>query len=601
MLRLTSLRQIFGIDLRTLALFRVSISFLLIIDLLVRLSDLKAHYTDLGVLPRDVVIENAFSSWNFSLHLINGSVPVQASFFVIQLLFAFMLLVGYRTRLASVVSWILFASLNTLNPLVLTGGDDTLRLTMFWGMFLPLGARFSIDSALRTNEEKSSNTHVSAGTVALLVQVSMIYLFAFLFKIHPIWIGEYSALYYMFSLDVFANEFARFFLNFPTFLKFMTGTFVWLELTCAILLWVPFFTTQARLFIIVVITSMQIGIASTMGLGTFPFVSIAAILVFLPGTILDWTTERFRTPSRTNLRIYFDGGCDFCRKAVGFLCTFTLIPDMRTIPADENPKILEILEKENSWVVIDYQEGVHVRFEAFVYIMRQSPIFFPIAWILRIPFVMTIGDRLYGSVARNRPALSNLFRIFPWKHFSVAIPRWQQFLAGLFLVYVVTYNISLYDRFNWKITENMRWVTQAQTFASIGLWQNWKLFAPYPMTDDGWYVIPAKLANGKSVDLWREGSSVNFDKPSQVRHDYKNNRWLKYMRNIYLARNSHLRVYFGRYLCREWNADHHGPEQLRTFSIVYMMERTLPNYAEPEIERFDLWRHDCFAKGPPTA
>lgn len=242
-----------------------------------------------------------------------------------------------------------------------------------------------------------------------------------------------------------------------------------------------------------------------------------------------------------------------------------------------------------------------MRFEALVYIIRQSPIFFPIAWILRIPFVLTIGDKLYRSAANNRTALSNLLKIFSWRHFSTRIPRWQQLLAGFFLVYVVTYNISLYDRFNWKVTEDMRWVTQVQAFASIGIWQNWKLFAPYPMMDDGWYVIPAKLANGKSVDLWREGSPVNFDKPSQVRHDYKNNRWVKYMRNIYLARNAHLRVYFGRYLCREWNSDHYGPEQLRTFSIVYMMERTLPDYAEPEIERLDLWRHDCFAKGPLTA
>ena len=598
MLSFTNPRQIFGIDLRSLALFRVAIAAILIIDLLVRLSDLSTHYTDWGVLPRDVVIENTISSWSFSLHLMNGSFTGQVLLFSTQLVFAFLLLVGYRTRVAAVVSWVLLVSLQSRNPMVLSGADDVLRMTMFWAMFLPIGARFSVDRALSTNVETSPDTHISVGAVALLAQVSLIYLFAFLFKIHPVWIGEYSALYYMFSIDLFANEFAQFLLGFPTLLKFMTAASISFELAGAILVWSPVFTTQVRLLTILAITSMHIGIASTMGLGIFPFISIAAILVFLPGATWDWLFERLRTSSRAGVRIYFDSGCDFCRKAIGLLCTFALIPGTRTISADEDPKILGILQTENSWVAVDHNEAIHLRFKALVYVIRQSPIFFPVGWLLSIPPAPAIGDKLYRAVASRRTGLSGFFKVLPWRTFSVSIPRWQQFLAGLFLVYVITYNISLYDRFNWKITENTDWVTEVQDFAAIGLYQNWKLFAPYPMKDDGWYVIPGKLADGQIVDLWRKGSSVNWDKPSQVRHDYKNNRWVKYMSNIWMAKNSHYRVYFGRYLCRDWNSDHDGLEELRTFSIVYMQEKTLPDYAESTVERFDLWNHDCFAKGP---
>ena len=166
---------------------------------------------------------------------------------------------------------------------------------------------------------------------------------------------------------------------------------------------------------------------------------------------------------------------------------------------------------------------------------------------------------------------------------------------------MITYNVSLYQRSNQTVTDPLQNVAiaQFQDFAKIGLDQQWKLFAPYPMKDDGWYVIPGKLADGQVIDLWREGSPVNWDKPSQVRHDYKNNRWVKYMRNIWMAKNAHLRVYFGRYLCRDWNADRlDTTDELRTFSIIYMMEKTLPDYAKSEAEQFNLWNHDCFAKGP---
>ena len=49
------LRELFGIDLRTLALARIGLSFLVLLDLSLRARDLSAHYTDQGVLPRSAL------------------------------------------------------------------------------------------------------------------------------------------------------------------------------------------------------------------------------------------------------------------------------------------------------------------------------------------------------------------------------------------------------------------------------------------------------------------------------------------------------------------------------------------------------------------
>ena len=50
--RASLLAQLFGVDLRSLALFRVAIAVVVLVDLVVRADDLTALYTDVGVLPR---------------------------------------------------------------------------------------------------------------------------------------------------------------------------------------------------------------------------------------------------------------------------------------------------------------------------------------------------------------------------------------------------------------------------------------------------------------------------------------------------------------------------------------------------------------------
>lgn len=55
-MKLASIREIFAIDLRTLALSRVLLGGFLILDLALRARDITAHYTDFGVMPRGVLI-----------------------------------------------------------------------------------------------------------------------------------------------------------------------------------------------------------------------------------------------------------------------------------------------------------------------------------------------------------------------------------------------------------------------------------------------------------------------------------------------------------------------------------------------------------------
>ena len=67
--RFDSAFEILGIDYRSLALLRVALSIILIIDLCMRLTDLTAHYTDAGVLQRFDEVTAITRQFFVSFHL----------------------------------------------------------------------------------------------------------------------------------------------------------------------------------------------------------------------------------------------------------------------------------------------------------------------------------------------------------------------------------------------------------------------------------------------------------------------------------------------------------------------------------------------------
>src|SRR3954453_21739709 len=92
--------EAFSADLRSLAAFRMVVAILVLADLADRATDLYAHYTDAGVLPRSVFLQmSGLNPWSFSLNLMNGELYFQVLVFGLGALAALALLVGYQTRL----------------------------------------------------------------------------------------------------------------------------------------------------------------------------------------------------------------------------------------------------------------------------------------------------------------------------------------------------------------------------------------------------------------------------------------------------------------------------------------------------------------------
>src|SRR6266498_4631721 len=66
--------QLFAVDLRTLGLMRITVGSILLLDLMRRLAQLRAFYSDDGIVPRSAVHESLPRSWYVSLHFLSGRV-----------------------------------------------------------------------------------------------------------------------------------------------------------------------------------------------------------------------------------------------------------------------------------------------------------------------------------------------------------------------------------------------------------------------------------------------------------------------------------------------------------------------------------------------
>ena len=289
-------QELFGIDLRSLAIFRISVALIVIVDLITRATDLESHYTDRGVLPIDTVLEHS-PKWRLSVHLLNGSIEFQAALFIIAGLFAIGLLLGYHTRFVTPVVWFLTISLNSRNWLLMQGGDYILCLLLFWSMFLPLGARYSIDHLRNPHQFQGSNLIFSGGTIAALLQICFVYWFSVALKSPKNWLIRGTGVYYALMLDRYVTNFGKLLLeSHPLLLKFLTYATMGIEAFGPLLAFSPFFSGPVRCLVVLSFMVFHFSMGLALELWLFTYICIASWLLFIPGWFWDQLLTKFRVP-----------------------------------------------------------------------------------------------------------------------------------------------------------------------------------------------------------------------------------------------------------------------------------------------------------------
>jgi antimicrobial peptide system SdpB family protein len=157
-----------------------------------------------GVWPFARSLAEAKSSGAFSVYLFSPAPLYFEVVFHLGILFTALWVIGWRTRLMSVFSYIALWSLHQRNPALLDGGDNIIRIILLYGIFAELGAFFSLDAdRLRAERERGGSlarikmmVH-SAAMLAFALQMCLVYGVAGLYKVQGEMWRSGTALYYI--------------------------------------------------------------------------------------------------------------------------------------------------------------------------------------------------------------------------------------------------------------------------------------------------------------------------------------------------------------------------------------------------------------------
>src|SRR3989344_4801161 len=344
--------KIFGFDIRSLALLRISIALIGLTDLALRARDLMAHYSNNGVLG------GTANLWQFP-----------ALIFILTAGFFITLLLGYKTRLSTLLACIFLLAIQMRNPMVFQKSDDILRLILLWGFFLPWGSAYSLDASMKEsagNQVSRKNPVFTVATFAYLVQIMLIYITAALLKSSPVWRTEGSAIFYALSSDHYTTAIGYFLLSFPSWvLQILTHSVWWFELLGILLLIIPIFNPLFRIVGIMAFIGLHIGFGSTMQLALFPWMCSVAMFAFILGIVWDWLHQRRSFKKQHEFTLYYDNTCTFCKKSVMVFKSFLFLPDMQCVSAQGNPQMLIEMEQKDSWIITHGSEHFY-RFDVFV-------------------------------------------------------------------------------------------------------------------------------------------------------------------------------------------------------------------------------------------
>jgi hypothetical protein len=88
--RLERIQETLGLDLRSLAVLRIMLGAMLVVDYVIRAISLRAHYTDFGIMPVAFQQARVIDSHpgRFSFHLASGDAGLQIALFALSILFA---------------------------------------------------------------------------------------------------------------------------------------------------------------------------------------------------------------------------------------------------------------------------------------------------------------------------------------------------------------------------------------------------------------------------------------------------------------------------------------------------------------------------------
>ena len=282
------------VDLAPVALFRIVYGVLAFNWFWQLFPNLSQFFTDEGIFPRSSQVQ--FFPLHFTLLNVAGDWWQVAILWAIALVAAVAVAVGYRTRLALAITYLMLASFSLRDPLVGDASDQVYRAVAFWLIFTACGNRYSVDAWLRARDGSPPRPTGWALPVRILeLQFAWIYLATGLEKIGGGLWRDGLAVYYSLQLEhTFGRPWAVPLAQNADLARIATQLTVVAEIAFLPLVFLPVIRRIGRPVAILIAAGLHLNILLFMNVGNFPVIMLAGLIPFLPPALVTRVAARLR-------------------------------------------------------------------------------------------------------------------------------------------------------------------------------------------------------------------------------------------------------------------------------------------------------------------
>lgn len=269
-------RRAFTLDLRSLAAFRTAIGLLVTIDALLRSRDVSLMFAPDGMFPLGLLRDSLDDPFAWSLATLVDTDWWGPAMLCLEAAAGLLLAAGCLTRWATIASWLAVVSILRRTAPATNAGDAWLACLLFWGMFLPLGSVWSWDA----RRDSRRGQVFSSATVALVLQIAVVYLAAGLSKWNDVWFSG-DAVRFAMSVHDHGTPLGAWLLGTGWMARPASWAVLAIELLGPLLL-ITAPAARVRGSLVILFMLFHLAICLTMTVGLFGYVGLAAWLALVP-------------------------------------------------------------------------------------------------------------------------------------------------------------------------------------------------------------------------------------------------------------------------------------------------------------------------------
>lgn len=277
----------------------------------------------------------------------------------------------------------------------------------------------------------------------------------------------------------------------------------------------------------------------------------------------------------------------------------------------------ESAQASSEWLVCLTNEGKQLYGgSAFVHCCKQTLFLAGFGWTLeKLPsltiylsrcFDFSFQETSWWLLPPKKERVPPLKQTPDRKLFYLSLQILRKLVVQIFLFWMIylvfCWNMSNIGHSGWPLETENRWLMWTSRMD-----QQWNMFSPSPPKASFFYTMPGELVNGQQVELFRDGAifnwkynmEVSWDPPSDWKASFRSHRWFKFFENGFnQGHMDHLRLSFGRFLCREYNSRYPVAEQVFTYQIYYNQQNVNAEGVKTVGKKELLWSHRCFDQRP---